>query len=152
IAANRIPAAMWGIPIGSVLLLLNSLVGLHYARRTGPDWHNRIPIVGFDSIDTSSSEGQYYQGTMLGLLSFLPAIALIHLWRLFHGARVVITGDPPRDASSVWDWSALTSLNDPARVCTNYIADKAIACEKNATVLPGLEPTVFAVLTLAAAV
>jgi len=154
IVTGRIPAALWGIPIGCVLLLLNSLVGLHYARRTGPGWHNRIPIVGFETIDTDSREGRFYQGTMLGLLSFLPAVALVHFWRLLQEAIVVTTGNTPRRLDSIWDWSPLKdSWNDPARICTNYIVEAGkITCEHNTTILPGFEPAVFALLTLAAVI
>jgi hypothetical protein len=154
IVTGRIPAAMFGIPVGSLLLLLTSLIGLHYAHRTGPEWHTRIPIVGFETIDTGSREGKFYQATMLGLLSLLPLAALVHFWRLFNDAKVVTTGNPPRDISSIWDWSPLkTSWDDPARICTNYFVENAkITCEKNATILPGLEPTVFALITLAAVI
>ena len=31
IVGNRVPAAMWGIPVTCVVLLVNSLVGLRYA-------------------------------------------------------------------------------------------------------------------------
>src|ERR1700730_2943264 len=68
IVSHRIPAAMMGIPICSVLLLISSLIGLMYAHRTGPNWHNRIPVVGFDSIVTGSREGKLYQGAMITLL------------------------------------------------------------------------------------
>jgi hypothetical protein len=152
VVSYRIPAAMWGIPIACVLIGLNSVVGLHYAGLTGPAWHDRVPVVGFERIDTSSREGKFYQGTMLALLSLLPALALIHFWRLFNNAKVVTTDNPPKPVDSIWDWSALNrSLDDPARICTDYIVDGAkISCEKNATILPGLEPAILATLTLAA--
>ena len=91
--------------------------------------------------------------TMFGLLSVLPAVALIHFWRLFNGAKVVTTDNPPKDVAGIWDWSVLKvkGRDDPARICTDYIVDGAkISCEKNATILPGLEPTVLAFLTAAA--
>jgi hypothetical protein len=151
IVGNRVPAAMWAIPVTCLVLLLNSVVGLRYARWTGPGWHDRIPIVGFESIVTSSSEGKFYQGTMLFLLSFLPAAVLVHFWRVFNGAKVVTTDDPPQPVSSVWDWSALTKFDDPARICTDVVREGGkMACEKNATILPGLEPTLFALLTAGA--
>ena len=153
VVSNRIPAAMWGIPIASVLISLNSIVALHYARRTGPAWHDRIPVVGFDSIETASAEGKFYQGTMFALLSVLPALALVHFWRLFNNAKVVTTDNPPKPVNGIWDWSALKSFDDPARICTDYFVDGGkISCEKNATILPGFEPTVLAFLTLATAI
>lgn len=42
-------------------------------------------------------------------------------------------------------------MDDPARICTDYVKDLLPdPCLGNATVLPGLEPTLFAVVTLAA--
>lgn len=152
IVSNRVPAAMWAIPITCLILLLNSVVGIRYARRAGPSWNDRIPIVGFESIVTSSSEGKFYQGTMLFLLSFLPAVVLVHFWRVFNSAKVVTTGDPPQPVTSIWDWSALTKFDDPARICTDVVREGGkIICEKNATILPGFEPILFALLTVAAA-
>ncbi|WP_156908827.1 hypothetical protein [Bradyrhizobium murdochi] len=152
IVGNRVPAAMWGIPLTCIVLLVNSLVGLRYAQPTPPGhWHDRIPIVGFESIVTNSPEGKVYQGVMLFLLSLLPAAVLIHFWRIFNSAKVVTTDDPPKLVSSIWDWSALAKLDDPARICTDVIREgRKMTCEKNATLLPGLEPTLFAVLTAVA--
>jgi hypothetical protein len=150
IVMSRIPAAMIAIPVCSILLLICSLIGRAYSRRTGPKWHDRIPVVGFDSIDTGSSEGKIYQGAMIILLSILPALSLMHFWRLFATARVVTTTDPAQPIESIWSWSALTSLDDPARICTEYRVSPVVSCDGNASVLPGLEPTVFAVLTAAA--
>jgi hypothetical protein len=153
IVSSRAPAAMWGIPVASIALLLNSVVGTYYARRTGPRWSNRVPVVGFEKINPDSREGKFYQGSMLALLSLVPTVALVHFWRLLILSNVVTTDDPPRPVSSIWSWSALTTLNDPARICTDLAHDgNTLRCLNNATILPGLEPTLFAILTLATAV
>jgi hypothetical protein len=158
IVSNRIPAAMMGIPICSLLLLFCSIIGIDYARKSRSNWADRIPLVGFEQIDTTSREAKLYQGTMLALLSVLPVVALIHFWTVFSEAYAVTTKNPPAAIPSIWSWSALTSLNDPARVCNIFHlqpgasgAPATISCEGTNTLLPGLEPTAFAVLTLAAA-
>jgi hypothetical protein len=151
IVSKRIPAAMMGIPICSVLLLLSSLIGMDYARKNGPSWSDRIPLVGFEKIDAGSREGKLYQGTMLCLLSILPFISLIHFWVLFSKADVVTTKNPPQRIASIWSWTDLKSIDDPARICTELKLDPQISCEGNITILPGLEPTAFALLTIAAA-
>lgn len=152
IVPNRAPAAMWGIPVACIALALNSIVGIYYARRTGPCWSNRVPLVGFEAINMNSPEGKFYQGVMLVLLSLLPALAIAHFWRIFALSNVVSTGDPPRLVSSIWDWSALTTINDPARICTDLSRDgNTLRCLSNATILPGFEPTLFAILTVATA-
>src|SRR5262249_3960926 len=88
---------------------------------------------------------------MLVLLSVLPVLSLVHFWSLFISAHIVTTKTPPTPIASIWSWSALTSLDDPARICTRYNVEPQVSCEGNITLLPGLEPTVFAVLTTAAA-
>jgi hypothetical protein len=159
IVSTRIPAAMMGIPICSMLLLLLcSLIGMDYARKNRSDWADRIPLVGFEQIDTASREAKFYQGTVLTLLSVLPIVALVHFWSVFSEACAVTTRNPPTLIPSIWSWSALTSLNDPAPVCNIFHmqpgasgAPSIISCEGTNTLLPGLEPTAFAVLTVAAA-
>jgi hypothetical protein len=48
----------------------------------------------------------------------------------------------------MWDWTASTSLDNPADICSNVTGkDGSIVCEGGTTILPGLEPTIFAVLT-----
>jgi hypothetical protein len=150
IVSNRVPAAMMGIPICSVLLLLSSLIGVDYALKNGPARADRIPVIGFETIDTGSREGKLYQGTMFGLMSILPIFPLAHFWVIFCNADVVTTGTPSKRIPSIWSWSALGSLDDPARICTELKLAPEISCEKNITLLPGLEPTIFAVLTAAA--
>ena len=51
----------------------------------------------------------------------------------------------------MWDWSALTSWNNPANICSEVKEkDSSISCEGRTTIVPGFEPTIFAVLTGAA--
>jgi len=157
IVSSRIPAAMMGIPICSILLLLSSLIGMDYAQKDRSNWADRIPLVGFERIDTMSREAKFYQGAMLALLSVLPVIALIHFWSVFSEAYAVTTKNPPTVIPSIWSWSALTSLNDPARVCNIFHmqpsaagAPPTISCEGTNTLLPGLEPSAFVVMTAAA--
>jgi hypothetical protein len=157
IVTNRIPAAMMAIPICSILLLLGSLIGMRYAGKSRVGWADRIPLVGFEHVDTTSREAKFYQSAMLVFFSVLPLVALIHFWSVFGEAYAVTTKNPPVAIPSIWNWSALTSLNDPARICNIFHiqqgasgAPPTISCEGTNTLLPGLEPTVFAILTVAA--
>jgi hypothetical protein len=160
VVANRVPAAMVAIPICSLLLTITSAIGILYALRTEPRWPDRIPVVGFETLNTKAPESKIYQAAMLFLLSGLPVLSLVHFWRTFTEAKLVTTGKPPALIASVWDWSKLTSWNDPARICTTVretapvppSTTPGISCEGGATVLPGFEPTLFAVLTALALV
>lgn len=80
ISSDRIPAAMIAIPICTILLTATSIVGRTYAMRMGPQWHDRIPVVGFEGIDTASPEGRIYQGAMAFLFTVVPAVAMVHFW------------------------------------------------------------------------
>lgn len=150
IVSNRVPAAMVGIPICSLLLILACLIGIDHSRKTGPSWSDRIPLVGFESIDTSASEAKIYQGAMLFLLSVLPVVSIIHFWTVIWSANLVTTKNPPEPITSIWSWDGLVSLNDPARICTVFHKTPTVSCEGNITILPGLEPTLFAIATLLA--
>ena len=93
VLATRGPAAMLAIPICSILLAVTSAIGRTYAIRVGGDWRKRIPIVGFDSIDTGSVEGRLYQGFFFFLFSVLPALGamawLRHLDQTMYLVRTV---------------------------------------------------------------
>jgi hypothetical protein len=150
VVSSRIPAAMIAIPICAVLLILTSLIGRWYALRGGARWQERIPVVGFESISTISREGTVYQGAMIAVFSLLPALAMIYFWHSFLNAKVMLNDGSKSLIDSVWDWSKLSTLDDPARICTDFNKDLPDPCIGNGTVLPGLEPTIFAVFTVAA--
>lgn len=150
VVSNKTPAAMIAIPICTILLFAASCIGRFFALRGGPLWHRRIPIVGFEDIDTGSREGRIYQGAMLSIFSIIPAIALIFFWHAFVTATVMLN-DGSKKPVGLFDWTVLAkTINDPARICTDFMKDLPDPCVANGTVLPGLEPTVFAVLTLMA--
>jgi hypothetical protein len=156
ISISRIPAATLGIPICSLLLVVCSLIGIDYAHKSEPAWAARVPLVGFEKIDARSREGKVYQGTMLAVLTLLPLASLIHFWILFTTADLVTTKNPAVRIPSVWSWSALSTLDDPARICSTLRVGNnppgSLSCEGNMSVLPGLEACAFVLVTLAAAV
>lgn len=141
---------MIAIPICAVLVILTSLIGRLYALRGGVHWQERIPIVGFESIDTISREGTVYQGAMIAIFSLLPALAMIYFWCSFLNAKVMLNDGSKNLIGSAWDWSKLATLNDPARICTDFNKELLDPCIGNGTLLPGLEPTIFAAFTVAA--
>ncbi|MET3973486.1 hypothetical protein ABIB94_007983 [Bradyrhizobium sp. JR7.2] len=151
VLSQRVPAAMLAILVCSVLAIASSAIGLLYARRGGGRWHERIPVVGFDEIDTASTEGKVYQGSMLVLLSFIPFVAMIYFWHSFVTAKIMLN-DGSKKLISLWSlqWLWDGSVSDPARICTDFSKDASDPCTGSATILPGLEPSFFAALTLAA--
>lgn len=152
VTSNKNPAAMVAVIVCSVLLCISSGLGIEFARSGGKTWADRIPLVGLDALDASRLNARIYQGFMLFALSVLPALSLIHFWRTFAGSRVATTDSPPKPVSSIWDWGALTSLDNPASICATYAEGPPVICEKKMTLLPGLEPSAFAVVTGFAAI
>ena len=147
LTTGRVPVALTAIPVVSVLLAVLAAIGIAYARRGSAPWHARIPIVGFESIDTGSAEGRWFQAATMVGLTLVPLAALVHFWLVIDGALVVTTGTGPRLLSGIWDWSGLTSLNDPARACT-ALQPGAVACSGGVTVLPGLQPAAYGLISL----
>ena len=95
-------------------------IGIVHARRTGPSWFDRVPLVGFEQLDTSRLEAKVYQAAMLFLLSALPPLTFIHFWQVAADAEVLTTATSPvKVPGGIWDCSGLTSLNHPATICTN---------------------------------
>jgi hypothetical protein len=150
VVASRVPAAVVAIPVCTFLLLIVSLVGLRYARLTGIAWHAKIPVVGFETLNTGSKDGRVYQAAMLFLLCILPFAAIAHFWDVMLSAKIVSTATPPAVIESIWHWTPVGQWNDPARICTIF-RDKDLACEGNITIVPGIEPMAFAGLTFLAA-
>lgn len=144
VLTSRVPAALMGLVICSILAILAALVATLYARRGGNAWHARIPVVGLGAIHTHSVEGKAYQAVMLLLFSLLPAVALVHFWLVLQSGRVLTTGTSARIAASIWDVTALRGLDDPARICSR-IGDPR-QCEGGATFLPALEPLALVML------
>ena len=87
---------------------------------------------------------------MIAVFSLLPAFAMIYFWHSFLNAKVMLNDGSKSLIDSVWDWSKLNTLDDPARICTDFNKDLPDPCIGNGTVLPGLEPTIFGVFTVAA--
>ena len=86
---HRVHAAVNGIPIFSFLLCLISIVGIIYAGRSGIDakWHSRVPILGFESMNTGSLEGKLYQAaSLIGSLDRSGDRALKPLDTVVHGS------------------------------------------------------------------
>lgn len=150
IAPGRVLAVVTAIPICSIMLVITSMTGRIYALREGSTWHRRIPVVGFDDIRTGSREGRIYQAGMLFAFSVFPRLGMVHFCREALSARIVSNDDNASVIETIWDWKALTSLSNPASMCNHYDLSATPPCVDGFTVLPGLQPTVLAILVMAA--
>lgn len=122
-----------------------ALVGTTYAQRSSRPWHCRIPVAFYEEIITGSTEGRIYQATSFSLIFILPLSALVHFWDVVRSAPVLTTGVTPR-AVGMWELGTLTSWDDPARLCSAINAS-GTHCVDGCTMLPVLEPGLFALLS-----
>jgi hypothetical protein len=89
--------------------------------------------VGFEQLDTTKAEAKVYQIESLTLLSFVPALTLIHFWEVAAGAQLVTTAPyPVRIPGGMWEWSALTSLNNLADICSNITEKTPLSSAEDA--------------------
>jgi hypothetical protein len=150
IAPGRAPTAVIALVVCPVLLILTSLIGFLYAKRSEGGIFERVPVFLFDTINTSASESKIYQLFTLAIFSILPILSLIHFWEIFLDAPVATTSHPIKKIGSVWDWGYF-GWRDPARICTEF-DEVTSSCKKGVTVFPGLEPWILVILTTAASV
>lgn len=144
--SGRVPAAWLGIPITSVLLLVTAVVGCIHAARTSGPWHERIPILGFDSLDTKSPEGQAYQGAFLCLFTLVPMLALVHFWGVALSAKVALNGSTEGQLAGMWDHRGLLRA---AMICDEFKPETK-RCENGVSIDPVEMPLIFALLTVLA--
>lgn len=117
VAKAREPIALFAIIIGAPLLTLSALAAYLFAARstTSDSWFGRVPVVWFNSIDVNSPEGRWYQRLTLFIFTILPALSFIHFFWIIATADVC-AAKPIAHITGAWDWSALKTIDDPARL------------------------------------
>jgi hypothetical protein len=58
--------------VGGVLLSAALAIAILHARRHGTAWHERLPVIGLEGLDTASREGKLYQSFFLIVLVIIP--------------------------------------------------------------------------------
>lgn len=150
--STGVAAVATAVPICAILLTLTGLVGSLFAGRERKRWHRRIPIIGFERFKTGSYEGKIYQAIVFALFQVFPWLAMVHFWLVFLNADAIALDkhNHPIQKIGIWDWAWLGNMENPARICEHIPHAAALICQDGATLLPGLEPAIFAVLTLLA--
>lgn len=92
------------LPICAVLLILLARIGSAYARlSTSANWHERLPVVFLEGIDTSTRQGKQFQAASLVTFVVVPCAAVIHFIAKISGAVVTRNEEPCWDVSyPVW--------------------------------------------------
>ena len=75
---DNLPAVgYFGAIIGNVLFFTSSLALLLHARRYGDHWHERLPVVWLEGLNTSAWEGKLFQLVVAFILFVLPAAGIV---------------------------------------------------------------------------
>lgn len=86
---RRVPGALLALVICPTLLIVGVWLAERYRGRfAGRYWHNRMPVVALDELDTGSTEGKLYQGFFLLVFKILPVLSLVHFANVVLSAPV----------------------------------------------------------------
>jgi hypothetical protein len=74
---NKPAIGYFGAMVGSGLFLIASSALFLHAWRFGSHWHNRVPVVWLEELDTSVWDGKLFQIVVLVLFLGLPAAGIV---------------------------------------------------------------------------
>src|SRR5258708_30453286 len=74
---NKPAIGYFGAIVGGVLFLIASFVLLLHAYRHGNRWHDRVPVVWLEGLDTNVWDGKAFQIIVLLLFLGIPAAGLV---------------------------------------------------------------------------
>ena len=139
--------SVFALPVCAILMILLCRVGGLYAdHREGEQWHARIPVVGFEQIETGSPEGKKYQAFFLFVFLALPFIGLVHF-----GEQVANASVAPRDGGRVIGALAPVGLWDVLTVAFNIGEDRQTMADGSTKIkgvwwVPIISPVVYLAL------
>lgn len=139
-------SALLAIPFVAILLALEAEIGIRHARRSRRTvWHGRLPVVWLTGLNTSSREGQLYQGFFLFAFILIPLAALVHFVDesfeavvLHRASGAVGTLRHPPGGEGFW------GFGDDFRIGTHAVASDMV------TWWPVWGPVIFGLLILLA--
>jgi hypothetical protein len=106
--------------IGGVLLSAALAIAILYARRHGTAWHDRLPVIGLDGLNTASREGQVYQAFFLAVLVVVPLLGIGRSLEIANRGTLceqAKTGEIPRwHTSGEWRLVLLPSYKNQLRL------------------------------------
>ncbi|MBD9541322.1 hypothetical protein IB276_17850 [Ensifer sp. ENS04] len=93
--------------VGSGLMLMVLVVAITYARRYGTAWHDRIPTIMLDGLQTASIEGKIYQSAVVFVLIALPFYGIGHSMRVANEGEICVQGTSPPVVYGGGNWTLL---------------------------------------------
>lgn len=137
---------LFAIPICGFLLILLCQIGFAYKSTvSGRHWHERLPIVWLEGLQTGSRSGKIYQAFFILLFLVIPAAALIHFMDKVRSLDV-FKDDELLSQIHFFDWISPATIDGHQFALGNGIgADPA-----KVTFIPNVEPIFFSVLVIVA--
>lgn len=89
---ERPSMAFLALILGSVMLTVTSTIGFLHAKRHGTSWHDRIPAVWLENLNTSMIEARWYQAVVLLLLVGVPVASGFHFIGIVADAKLCESG------------------------------------------------------------
>jgi len=74
---NKPAIGYFGAIVGGGLFLIGSFALLLHSYRHGDRWHNRVPVVWLEGLDTGVWDGKVFQVIVLALFLGLPAAGIV---------------------------------------------------------------------------
>ena len=135
---ERAPMSLFALMIGSVLLILTSAAGCIYAGRSPGRWHERIPVVWLEGLDTKKVEGQLYQLAIVAIYLVLPVVCVLHFIDVVWHSKLCVLGStaPPIMVSDSW-FDGIPGAANQIRLVEDLLPNGA--CGKGIEVYPGWE-------------
>jgi hypothetical protein len=64
----------FAVIVGGALMCLGLAIAITYARRHGTAWHDRIPVIMLDGLQTGSVEGKLFQAAVVFYACLFSAV------------------------------------------------------------------------------
>jgi len=88
---RRIPGAVFGFFVCSLLLIFLLNIGISFARlKQSEVWQARIPTLFFDDLNHNLKSAKLYQHISIFVVLVLPSLSLVHFVRIILNANIFI--------------------------------------------------------------
>ena len=144
---ERPAMSFFALMIGSVFLFLTSAVGfLHAGRSPGP-WHDRVPVVWLEALDTKAVESKVFQIAVLANFTLFPVVCFGHFIDVVWNSKLCLLGSTARPVMVSDNWfSGIAGANSQIRLVEDLLPNGT--CGNGVQVFPGWEFSVVWIAVL----
>ncbi|WP_037390200.1 hypothetical protein [Sinorhizobium americanum] len=118
--------AYFAVVVGGALMCVAFAIAITYARRHGTAWHNRVPVIMLDGLQTASVEGKLFQAAVIFVLVVLPLYGLGHCMRVANNGDICVqdTSPPVVHRGGNWDLLAIPRAEGQMRLLSSGLQDQ----------------------------